>query len=179
MFLLRMVLLGAVTATKPGVPQGRLEEYQFKAKYLGFTAYYTTFPARADPSRPWVIGVLGRSPFGRHLSDAFTPETTIRGRAVVLRFPQTEVETAEVDVLFICGSEQHRVREILAWVRGRPILTVGDTPGYGQQGVMVNFFLEQSFVRMEVNLPSARQAGLDFNSSFLKHSRLITPGGTP
>lgn len=175
----RMVLLGLLLAFDAGAQQGRMDEYQYKAKFLGFTAYYTTFPTPADPSRPWVIGVLGRSPFGRTLAETFTSETTIRGRSVLLRFPQTPQEASSVDVLFICASEQDRVPEILEGLRGRPVLTVGDTPGFGQRGVMVNFFIDQSYVRMEVNLPAARRAGFEFSSAFLRNSRLITSNQTP
>lgn len=172
MFALAGILLAADLGPQEGA---RLDEYQYKAKFLAFAAYYTTFPPqRAATPQPWVVGILGKSPFGRYLDEAFSPETTIRGRKVQVTYPKEEKEVLGCDVLFICRSEQARIEEILGWVQGRPILTVGDTRGFANQGVMVNFFLEQSFVRTEVNLAAARKSGMDFNSSFLKNSKVIT-----
>jgi hypothetical protein len=166
------IFLTAGLGAQPG-PQ--LREYHYKAKFLAFTTYYTSFPKTAPPAQGWVLGVIGKSPFGAYLDQVFTPRTTIKGRSVQVVYPKTPQEVASCDVLFICRSEKARLHEILSWVEGRPVLTVGDTKGYAKHGVMVNFTLERSFVRTEVNLPAARKVGLDFNSSFLKNSRSIHP----
>ena len=165
-----VLLLAGVGAQE----EARLEEYQYKAKFLAFAAYYANFPPRPTTPQTWVIGILGKSPFGRYIDESFGPNTTIKGRKVQVVYPKTEKEVTACEVLFICRSEQGRLDEILGWVKGQPILTVGDSKGFANQGVMVNFFLEQSFVRTEVNLPAARKVGMDFNSAFLKNSRVVS-----
>lgn len=170
-----LVLMSIVLLAGPGTQEEvRLEEYQYKAKFLAFAAYYSIFPPKPATSHPWVIGIVGKSPFGKFLDEAFGPTTTIKGRKVQVVFPKTDKEILACEVLFICRSEQGRVEEILGSLKGLPILTVGDTKGFAQQGVMVNFFLEQSFVRTEVNLQAARKVGMDFNSAFIKNARVVT-----
>lgn len=168
-------LPGILLMAHPGAQEEtRLDEFQYKAKFLAFAAYYANFPPRAATPPIWVVGILGKSPFGRYIDEAFGPTTTIKGRRVQVVYPKTEKEVAACEVLFICKSEQGRLDEVLGWVKGLPVLTVGDTKGFANQGVMVNFFLEQSFVRTEVNLQAARKVGMDFHSAFLKNSRVVS-----
>ncbi len=176
MLLCPPILLGAALAADMSVQVGApLEEYQSKAKFLAFVTYYTVFPTKPPPDQPWSVGILGRSPFGKYLGETFNPSLTIRARPVRLSFPQTQGEAVACDVLFISKSEQGRLEDLLDWVRGRPILTIGDTRGFAQRGVMVNFVLEEGFIKTEVNLQAARKAGLDFSSAFLRTSRIVRP----
>lgn len=149
------------------------EEYQAKARFLKIAVYYAEFPISSTPTRPWRIGILGQSPFGNNLEEIFKPSVTVRGRSVQVLFLQQISDVENLDVLFICGSEGDRLKEILSRLAGSPVLTVGDTPGFIQRGVMVNFFLEGTFIRTEVNLQATRQAHLDFSASFLKLSRVF------
>lgn len=177
---IRPATIGILLAVSVGAQEpGRLDEYQYKAKFIGFATYYTAFPARPGPPQPWVLGVLGRSPFGKYLDESFTPETTIKARWVKVVYPRTEQDVIRCDVLFICRSEQARLDEVLGWVKGRPILTISDSRGFALQGVMVNFYIEQSYVKTEVNVAAAKKAGLEFSSSFLKNARLVAPTQAP
>jgi hypothetical protein len=79
------------------------------------------------------------------------------------------------DVLVIEASETGSLPRLLDTLVRQPVLTVGDTEGYGQRGVMVNFYLDQSRVRFEINLAAARRAGLRISSQLLKLARIVEP----
>jgi hypothetical protein len=57
------------------------------------------------------------------------------------------------------------------------VLTIGDTEGYAEQGVMVNFYLEDNMVRIEINIDAARRAGLNISSQLLKLARIVNQHG--
>lgn len=79
----------------------------------------------------------------------------------------------DCQVLYIAGSEKVDLRHILKNIQGGPVLTVGDTEGYAEQGVMVNFYLEEGKLRFEVNLDSVRRSRLKIGARLLKLARIV------
>jgi hypothetical protein len=53
------------------------------------------------------------------------------------------------------------------------LLTVGDTEGYAQEGVMLNFYIEASKVKFEINLNSIRSSRIAVSSQLLKLGRMV------
>jgi hypothetical protein len=57
------------------------------------------------------------------------------------------------------------------------VLTVGDTPRFLDQGGMIRFVLDGARVRFEVNLTSARAAGLTLSSDLLRVATAVRQEG--
>ena len=163
--LLAAALLGGVGAVAQPAP-----EYQAKVVLLDKLTRFVTWPQTA--SRPFLIGVLGRTPFGDEL-DAYFAHRTLKNRPVEVRYYREAAEVEACDILFVCASERARLALVLARVRGRAILTVGDTDGYAQAGVMVGIVREGSRMTFEVNLTPTRQAGFRMEPGFLQLAKLI------
>lgn len=184
MDLPRAMLLGllVLVGQQPAHAQGRKPEYQLKAQYLGHIANLSDrrdgqpIPSEGEPYR---IGVVGKNPFDQFLALTFAGGATLRkGKAKVkVTYPRTPEEAQACNMLFISRSEGDRLEEVLGWVRNRPVVTVGDTRGFGQRGVMVNFFLEQDRVAWEVNLGALRRAGLVLDPGFLDLASVRLEGG--
>jgi hypothetical protein len=167
--LLIAVALTASSQTPQGIP-----EYQAKATILRALGNYTRWPAEGTkPSTAaFTIGILGSSPFGHHL-EAQVRGQQVRGRSIrLLPLRTLDVDLlATCDMLFICESESDRISEIIAMCRRHAILTLGDTPGYGRRGVMLNFRSGAQVLELEANLQAIRAAGLEVSSSFLTISK--------
>jgi hypothetical protein len=58
--------------------------------------------------------------------------------------------------------------EALEGLNSAPVLTIGDTDGYAQRGIMINMYLEDKRVRFEINAEAARTAGLRISAKLLK-----------
>src|SRR5690606_7112950 len=103
-------------------------EYQVKGVLLYNLAHLAQWPTSAfgDSRDPLVIGVLGQDPFG-HVLDEIVKDETVRGRPMIVRRFATAREARQAHLLFIADSEKGRIREVLAELEGRPILTVADT----------------------------------------------------
>lgn len=95
------------------------------------------------------------------------------GKRFVVKHADSLGEIPSCQILFISSSEKERLEPIMKYARKKPILTVGDTSGYPAQGVIVNFYLENSRVKIEINLDAAEQAKLKISSKLLKLARII------
>jgi hypothetical protein len=152
-------------------------EYQVKAVFLFHFAQFVEWPSPAFPEAqtPLVIGVLGDDPFSRFLDETVRGETVNDHPLVVRRFRSLE-EIDTCHVLFISRSEADRLEQILAGLKGRSILTVGDTEGFAKRGVMIRFVTVDNKIRLRINLERANAANLKISSKLLRPAELVTTG---
>ncbi len=153
----------------------RVPEYQVKALYLGRLPAFVEWPATpaGEPkAEAFRLGVLGASPFNDPLAELLGSKT-ILGLPVRVKYARSLDELLDCRMIFICESERYWVPEILAQLRGRPILTVGDAPDFALKGVMVSFFLDHKHVSLQVNRSALRASGLDLSSHLLKLAKVV------
>lgn len=148
-------------------------EYDVKAAFLYNFVTFTDWPADAfnSPDSPYVIGVLGTDPFGTALDEIVDGEQ-IKGRPLVVRrFARLE-EAARCHILFISASETRRLKEILQRLKGQPVLTVGDLPGFAQAGGGIAFTATTQ-VGLVINQSALHQAHLAISSKLLRLAQLV------
>jgi len=147
-----------------------MKEFELKARVLSVIGNYVVWPkpAALDPARPFIIAVIGESPMARDLKKILS-EKTVQNRKVTLVFLPRFRENAlnECDLLFLCSSEMENLPKILSYFKGRPTLTIADTPDFARRGVMINLLVQEGNLGLEVNLKAVRQAGLEVSASFL------------
>ena len=145
------------------------QEYQIKAAYLYNFLKYVDWPEPIN--RTFMICVAGQNPFGSVL-DGLTSNERVRGNPVktqiILGFEPG------CDVIFTPRTSN--IPAYLQGAAGMPILTVGETPRFIEQGGIVNFFLENGKVRFEINRNAAERAGLRFSSRLLQLAKIVDPG---
>jgi hypothetical protein len=172
---LRLLLALVLALAAPASAQ--VPEYEAKSEFLERFTRFIEWPAGSSAEAagsPFVIGVVGRDPFGPYL-DALGART-IKGKSVRVRRLAGTTEIAGCcHVLYISASESKELPKILARTAERPVLTVGDTDGYGAAGVLINLVAEGGRIAFEVNEPAVKRSGLKFNSKLL---RLARPVGT-
>jgi uncharacterized protein DUF4154 len=152
-------------------------EYLIKAGFIFNFAKFVEWPQAtfAQPDSPIVIGILGTDPFGA-LIDQIVQDKKIGGRGFVvkrLKWGSDLKDLRECKILFVGASERAHIDELVQIVRGLPILTVGETPGFAEHGGVIRLVLEDNRVRFEVNVDAAHQAGLTISSRLLTLARII------
>jgi hypothetical protein len=176
-----LFLLLALLAALPGVASAQTApEYDVKAVFLYNFAKFVDWPPAAFPDpNSLTICVLGDDPFGGSLQ-AVAGEQVANHKLNVLRTDSIS-KTAGCQILFISRSERERLPQILAAVKGSPVLTVGDTNGFVDRGVIINFVPEGSKVRFEINTEPADRAGIKISSKLLQLAKRVvtTPGSRP
>jgi hypothetical protein len=168
-----ILALGALLAGPgPAAVAQAAPEYQAKIALMDKLTRFVDWPQGAIQGRAFVLGVLGRTPFGDEL-DAYFTARTLKDHPVQVRTLRQASDLAECDLLFICASERPRLAAILAQVKGRPVLTVADCDGFVRAGVMVAMVRSGDRVGFEVNLAPVRDAGLRMAPGFLQLARLV------
>lgn len=171
-FLIILTLIGVVL---PFSGQSQTPpEYKIKAVYLYNFVQFVDWPtnAFADPQSPLVIGILGEDPFGTFLRETVAGET-VKGRKIELRQFEGIQEVEDCHMLFISGSERRRLKTILASLKGRSILTVGELEGFATEGGMVRFITENNKIRFRINLEAAKEGNLSFSSKLLQLAEIV------
>lgn len=170
-------LLAVTCAVWPVYGQQRVGEYQVKAAFLYNFAKFVEWPksTASESSKPLVLGILGEDPFGEDIQ-------TISGKRVkdktfqVIRSERLQ-ELDNCDILFISASMKGQLDHILEKINGKPVLTVSDTRGFAEQGVMINLFMVNNKIRFEINPHAVKRSDLKMSSQLLKLATLIKHQG--
>jgi len=171
-----LLLLLAALLALPGGLHAQAEEYDVKAAFLYNFAKFVDWPPAAfpEPKGSFRICVLGKDPFGGSLQAAVNGEEIAGHRLTVVRSASL-AKPAGCQILFVSRSERDQTSEILSAVKDSPVLTVGDAPGFLEQGGIINFLLEGNKVRFEINNEAAGKAGLSISSKLLQLARRVVP----
>jgi hypothetical protein len=167
----------ALAAPREAVAQSLSREYQLKAVFLFNFAQFVEWPAGAFPSTetPLVIGILGSDPFGASLDEIVRGETADGHPLVVRRYRGVE-DVAGCHILFIGQMEKDDLRQVLDSLKGRPILTVGDTERFAGRGGMIRFVTDRNRIRLRINLEVAAAANLKISSKLLRPAEIVATG---
>ena len=168
-----LALLGA----RPSAAQSvRASASEVQAVFLFNFAQFVDWPADAfpDPQAPLVIGILGKDPFGNFLDETVRGEA-VRGRKFkVERYRRVE-EIKDCHILFISRSESKRLDGILGSLKDRPVLTVSNGDDLDRAGGIIRFILDESRIRLSIDLQAAEAARLTFSSKLLRSAEIVTP----
>jgi uncharacterized protein DUF4154 len=161
-------LLAAVAAPAlESADAPRPSEYEVKAAFLYNFAKFVRWPDDDPAGRTFVVGVLGKDPFGDALDRTFSGKTIGNRKAEVRRI--TAPETAKhVQILFVSSSEKPRLAEILRSLEGSSVLTVGEMDSFTDRGGMIAFRLRDDLVRFEINLDQVKRARLVMSSQLIR-----------
>ncbi len=171
-----LTLICTFTADAQPAPRS---EYEIKAAYLFTFGKFVDWPPRpARDESAITICVLGADPFGPVL-DSTLAGATIRGRKVSLRRLTGPDNAAGCHIVFVSASEERRVSTIVPALNQSGALTVSDMPQFASHGGMIQFVSAASRVRFEINLLSAREAGLTMSSELLRVASAVRTGAGP
>ncbi len=166
-------LFCAVVSSPAAAPAPR--ETDIKAAFLYKLGIFIEWPdtAFASAEAPFVIGVLGDDPFGPILNELVAGEQINGHPMVIRRLTSRQLDEAEsCHVLFICASESRRLRSIIQRLRGRPVLTVADTPGFLELGGAIDLTTDGS-IHLTINAAALRTAHLTASSKLMRLAQVV------
>ena len=122
--------------------------------------------------RPFGLCVLGKDNFGAALNAL--EERKVAGRAIAIRhFDQSDAVTGHCDLLFISHSKRAFFRPILQSLGNRPILSVGDTEDFAEQGGIIQFTAGKR-IGFKINIERARHSGLKIAAPLLQLATIVS-----
>lgn len=186
-----MIVLVLALFVTPFVPKARADstvsrEYQVKAAFLYNFMNFVDWPEEksSDSNEPIIVGIIGSDPFG----GAFEPvkNKKVKGKNVVIRRFEGLKEQKESDendqeieairechVLFICRSEEKKLKKTINLVKENNVLTVSDIEGFPEAGGIINFVMEDQKVRFEINVTAAKRAKVKIRSQLLRLAKRV------
>jgi len=174
--LIAVIAVSAVLGW-PGDCYGKSQaatEYQIKAAYIYNFAKFVDWPSKAfpDANSPIVIGVLGEDPFGDALEQAIK-DKSVNGRKLQAKRFDGVRDVERCHILFISSSEKMRLSKALERVKGLNVLTVSDIGRFARQGGMIGLTMEHNKIGFEINVDTAKKAGLSISSQLLKLAKVV------
>jgi YfiR/HmsC-like len=159
--------------------QNSSEEYRLKAMYLGRIPNFVEWPPSAAAAhKAFQMCTVGYYPFGTRLASE-VESVTVGGRKIELHMLGRGQELGGCEMVFFDSSEEKYYRKALETLKGKSVLTVGESERFLEAGGMVALNFENDKLQMEVNLGAARKANLKLDARLLAMAkRVITEQGT-
>jgi hypothetical protein len=153
-------------------------EYQVKAVFLFNFAQFVEWPAQAfaDPQAPFVIGILGKDPFGPDL-DAVVRGETIANHPLRIERYRNIGELHNCNILFLGRTEIGELPHILEVLKGRSILTVTDAQDGDPRGVMIQLLTRSNRIRLRIDVAAAKAGNLVISSKLLRPAEIVGEEG--
>ena len=153
-------------------------ERQVKAAYLYKFGSYVEWPERAFPQSDNTIkiGIIGAGPLADELTQMVAGRS-INGRQMSVRKMKPGDSHAGLHILFIGSASNDRLAEILAAVKGSPVLTITEAEDGLSLGAMINFVIVDGKLRFEVAPRTAQQGNLNISARLLSAALKVAGGG--
>lgn len=161
-------VLVALFAPARGQEEGS-REYPIKAAFVYNFLKYIDFPNGTVGSSV-TIGIVGTDPSGGAF-DALNGKA-VDGRTLIVRHLGDHYDLTGVNVVFVPAGERDHIRQIIA--NAHPgLLTVGESPGFAQNGGIINFVPAGNRVRFQINPDAASKDALRISSQLLRLADIV------
>ena len=152
--------------------QDNVEEYIFKRAFIyKVSVRFIEWPNGSNATNkntPFIIAIIGEDPFEGKLNELENNKNLkINEKPIKVKNIHTFKEIETCDLLFISSSEKYDISKIIKETHGKPILTIGDTKGYAEKGVMIQMFIRGAYVRFNINKKEADACGIKISSYLL------------
>jgi hypothetical protein len=151
--------------------------YVLKAVYLEKFSRFITWPEESltdDPSKPFIISVIGETPLTKNLEQIYAIQK-IKNKRVIIQSIRSIKDIEGSHILFIAESEKKAIDKIISITKHQPILTIGETKGYAEKGVLINFFEKDNKLRFEINETAVLKSPLQMSYYLLNSAKIVQP----
>lgn len=151
-----------------------MDEYAVKAAFVLNFARYTQWPEDAfdSPTEPFNLCVLGDKAIKK--SFQALDGKKIGSRPLQVRFRCKRKDADKCNILFFSdGVDPATLLETLAAVKGKQVLTIGETKTFINSGGVINLFNREERLYFEINETTARKQQLKLSSRLLKLAIIV------
>lgn len=151
-----------------------LPEYKIKAVFLFNFTQFVEWPEDVFNSddAPFVIGILGKDPFGSYIDNAVAGEKMGTHPLIIVRYNDVS-EINNCQELFISAKYDKSLPQILSSLSNRSVLTVSDAPAFAKAGGIIGFVTARNKIKLQVNLNAAKTANLNISSKLLSVAEIL------
>lgn len=139
-------------------------EYRLKVAFLYNFSAFTEWPSLPDQGLN--LCIYGEDPFGENLQHL--QHKKVHEHEIVVRHIRNIEDLPSCQIVFITRSGIDNLSDIIKQLDGMPILTIADTPGASQLGVILNMAIKEGKVTFEANVVVAKRSRLKLSSQLLR-----------
>jgi hypothetical protein len=167
----RLFLVLLLASSSLAQAQRQAPEAELKAAILINMLLFVDWPSKtSQPSDRLTLCYLDASPITAVLD-------LLNGKLLKGKPLQTLLVTSATSsgchALYLSPRDTGILAGVVQNLRSSGVLFIGDSPGYLQQGVMLNLEIDDGRVVFDIDLRSARQAGLMLSSKVLRLARKV------
>jgi hypothetical protein len=152
------------------------EEYRLKAAFVYRFPQFVEWPGPLlDGFESTTICVLRPNPFGTVLRELIAGET-LNGRPLALREIGRPSAITGCHVVFVPGANNPDGKAVLEAVGHHPVLTIGESSRFLDQGGIISLQVIGRRVRFEVSATAAERNGLRLSSQLLRLAVRVREG---
>ncbi|MBI9073721.1 MAG: YfiR family protein [Melioribacteraceae bacterium] len=157
-------------------PQETEKEFLIKAAMIEKISHFVEWPQNTNDEN-FIIYILGNHPIQSYLSDLFSSRK-IKNKNVTINKISKISEIKNCNVLIVSSEFRNSIPNIIAKVTKKEILTISDSDGFAEAGILFNFYNEGSSIRFELNESTLKNSDLRISYRLLNLARIIkNPGG--
>ena len=134
----------------------------------------TDWPRDAtNKSAPYILGILGKDPFGEDLLKKFAQQK-INNRPITVKSCSSADEAKACHVVFISGSEKEKLAEALNALQDSSVLTIGEADEFARLGGIIGLTLGKDREKFfEINRNAYKRSKLKIDSKVLVCGKLL------
>lgn len=168
-FALAACLLASVSSASLLARADDNTEYLVKAAFIYNFVKFIAWPdGKAINSQSkidiCVLGDSGMQQTGSVFKEASTPKLALN----LVEEKTPRAVAGHCHVVFIATSEEAHINDILAALRGQPVLTVSDMDNFVEHGGMIGFVMKDNKVKIAVNTKAVTSANLRVDAQLLE-----------
>ena len=172
--LMLSIILGILMGVNPYFSQPLMAKEPVTKEQLikaAFVYNFLKFVKLPENHSEITICVEGNSPMREAL-------TSLEGKRVENKVIQLKICSLRFDpkacqVLFLANGSEKRIKEMVKGCEKDGILTISDLPEAVDNGVMIGLIKREGKIRFEINLRSAKKAGIFISSKLLRLSQRV------
>jgi len=150
--------------------QSNIDEYDVKKIMIFKITNFIEWPENSNIKNsqdPVIISIIGDNPFKGKLKKLASKQHKIKNKRVIVKNIQSIEEINGSDILFVSSSERYDISKIIKYTHNKAILTIGDTKGYTEKGVMIGLIKRGENIKFYINKKEADQCGFYISSQLL------------
>jgi hypothetical protein len=154
------------------VGQGSYDEDVVKAVLLERIVTFLSWSGSSASSPSVDMVVLGKGTLGSEVQRVYS-RRKFAGRSVAVRYVERPADIGNAHIVIIGRQHDGDLRDVLDACSREGVLTVGDTPGFGERGVAINFYRDGTRVRFEVAPSALKRARIQASYKLLTLARVV------
>lgn len=149
------------------------KEHDVKAVFLyNFTNFIRWPETVLTPASTINLCTIGESQVADSLKAVVAGGEKTSKNPVVLQRLKSRDDLSDCHIVFVSRTEQDNYSRILSNLLQKPILTIGESEDFIEQGGIIEFYLENNRVRLKISVQKLRAAQLSATANLLKVAKI-------